>query len=46
MLLDRHGDLKITDFEFAKEFPDITWRMGGTPGNLAPEVVSSKGYNK
>ncbi|RJE20888.1 camp-dependent protein kinase [Aspergillus sclerotialis] len=46
LLLDRHGHLKITDFGFAKECPDITWTLCGTPDYLAPEVVSSKGYNK
>ncbi|KAF2218199.1 kinase-like domain-containing protein [Elsinoe ampelina] len=46
LLLDRHGHLKITDFGFAKEVPDITWTLCGTPDYLAPEVVSSKGYNK
>ncbi|KAI4740276.1 Pkinase-domain-containing protein [Aureobasidium sp. EXF-12298] len=46
LLLDRNGHLKITDFGFAKEVPDITWTLCGTPDYLAPEVVSSKGYNK
>ena len=46
LLLDRHGHVKITDFGFAKEVPDITWTLCGTPDYLAPEVVSSKGYNK
>lgn len=46
LLLDRHGHIKITDFGFAKEVPDITWTLCGTPDYLAPEVVSSKGYNK
>jgi protein kinase A len=46
LLLDRHGHLKITDFGFAKEVPDITWTLCGTPDYLAPEVVASKGYNK
>ncbi|KAI9679615.1 MAG: camp-dependent protein kinase catalytic subunit [Trizodia sp. TS-e1964] len=46
LLLDRHGHLKITDFGFAKEVPDNTWTLCGTPDYLAPEVVSSKGYNK
>ncbi|PGH30636.1 AGC/PKA protein kinase [[Emmonsia] crescens] len=45
LLLDRHGHLKITDFGFAKEVKDITWTLCGTPDYLAPEVVSSKGYN-
>lgn len=46
LLLDRHGHLKITDFGFAKKVTDITWTLCGTPDYLAPEVVSSKGYNK
>ncbi|KIN07442.1 hypothetical protein OIDMADRAFT_150987 [Oidiodendron maius Zn] len=46
LLLDRYGHLKITDFGFAKKVPDITWTLCGTPDYLAPEVVSSKGYNK
>lgn len=45
LLLDRHGHLKITDFGFSKKVPDITWTLCGTPDYLAPEVVSSKGYN-
>ncbi|EEQ31347.1 cAMP-dependent protein kinase catalytic subunit [Microsporum canis] len=46
LLLDKNGHLKITDFGFAKEVRDITWTLCGTPDYLAPEVVSSKGYNK
>ena len=46
LLLDRHGQIKITDFGFAKDVPDITWTLCGTPDYLAPEVVASKGYNK
>ncbi|EXJ89581.1 AGC/PKA protein kinase [Capronia epimyces CBS 606.96] len=46
LLLDRHGHIKITDFGFAKDVPDITWTLCGTPDYLAPEVVASKGYNK
>lgn len=46
LLLDRHGHVKITDFGFAKDVPDITWTLCGTPDYLAPEVVASKGYNK
>ncbi|KAH8589364.1 kinase-like domain-containing protein [Bisporella sp. PMI_857] len=46
LLLSRDGHLKITDFGFAKKVPDITWTLCGTPDYLAPEVVSSKGYNK
>src|SRR5271169_5780195 len=46
LLVDRHGHIKITDFGFAKDVPDITWTLCGTPDYLAPEVVASKGYNK
>ncbi|CZR54487.1 related to cAMP-dependent protein kinase type 2 [Phialocephala subalpina] len=46
ILLDRHGHLKLCDFSFAKEIEDITWTLCGTPDYLAPEVLSSKGYNR
>ena len=46
LLLDRHRNVIITDFGFAKRVPDKTWTLCGTPDYLAPEVVSSKGYNK
>ncbi|KAL3423854.1 cAMP-dependent protein kinase type 2 [Phlyctema vagabunda] len=46
ILLSRHGHLKLCDFGFAKEVPDITYTLCGTPDYLAPEVISSKGYNK
>lgn len=46
ILLGADGHLKITDFGFAKWVPDVTWTLCGTPDYLAPEIVSSKGYNK
>lgn len=46
ILLASDGHVKITDFGFAKWVPDVTWTLCGTPDYLAPEIVSSKGYNK
>lgn len=34
------------DFGFAKEVPDQTWTLCGTPDYLAPEIVLSKGYGR
>lgn len=54
LLLDNRGYLKVIDFGFAKRFPylkngqryDKTYTLCGTPEYLAPEVVTSKGYDK
>jgi len=46
ILIDRHGHLKLCDFGFAKIVQDKTWTICGTPDYLAPELVSSKGYDK
>lgn len=44
MLLDADGNLKLTDFGFAKELPGAkrTYTLCGTPDYLAPEVILNK----
>jgi protein kinase A/protein kinase X len=39
LLIDRDGHVKITDFGFAKEVPDKTYTLCGTPEYLAPEII-------
>ncbi|AOA61317.1 cAMP-dependent protein kinase type 2 [Komagataella phaffii CBS 7435] len=46
ILLDRHGHIKITDFGFAKQVETVTWTLCGTPDYIAPEVITTKPYNK
>jgi len=46
VLLDSKGQLKITDFGFAKRVKDRTWTLCGTPEYLAPEVIQSKGQSR
>lgn len=46
LLIDSQGHIKVTDFGFAKEVPDVTWTLCGTPDYLAPEIIQSKGYGK
>ncbi|RKP09664.1 kinase-like domain-containing protein [Thamnocephalis sphaerospora] len=46
LLLSESGNVKITDFGFAKHVPDVTWTLCGTPDYLAPEIIQSKGYGK
>ncbi|KAJ4460683.1 putative cAMP-dependent protein kinase type 1 [Paratrimastix pyriformis] len=46
LLLDANGQLKITDFGFAKEVPDVTFTLCGTPEYLAPEIILNSGHSK
>ncbi len=46
LLIDALGNIKITDFGFAKNVPDVTWTLCGTPDYLAPEIIQSKGYGR
>lgn len=46
LLIDSQGNIKITDFGFAKNVPDVTWTLCGTPDYLAPEIIQSKGYGR
>jgi serine/threonine protein kinase len=38
-LIDKEGHVKITDFGFAKEVPEKTYTLCGTPEYLAPEII-------
>ena len=46
VLIDKYGHVKLTDFGFAKEVPDRTFTLCGTPEYLAPEIIQSKGHGK
>ncbi|KAI9099282.1 kinase-like domain-containing protein [Phlyctochytrium arcticum] len=46
LLIDARGNIKITDFGFAKHVPDVTWTLCGTPDYLAPEIIQSRGYGR
>jgi len=46
LVLDQRGYCKITDFGFAKNVPDKTFTLCGTPDYLAPEIVTGQGHGK
>jgi len=46
LLLDINGNLKITDFGFAKQVEYRTWTLCGTPEYIAPEILLNKGHGK
>ena len=46
LLLDNDGNLKITDFGFAKHVELRTWTLCGTPEYIAPEILLNKGHGK
>lgn len=43
LLIDYKGNVKLTDFGFAKRVSDVTFTMCGTPEYLAPEIIANKG---
>jgi len=46
VLIDKKGNLKLTDFSFAKKIEGKTYTMCGTQEYLAPEVImNSQGYS-
>ncbi|KAJ0979228.1 hypothetical protein J5N97_014702 [Dioscorea zingiberensis] len=47
LLLDEHGDLKVTDFGLSAlqpSNPSVLHTLCGTPAYVAPEILSKKGY--
>lgn len=48
-MIDKEGNIKITDFGFAKKLDkDRTFTLCGTPEYLAPEIIKGTklGYGK
>lgn len=39
LLIDVKGNLKLTDFGFAKQIESWTYTLCGTPEYLAPEIL-------
>lgn len=46
LLIDVQGNLKLTDFGFAKIIESRTYTLCGTPEYLAPEILLQKGHGK
>jgi serine/threonine protein kinase len=46
LLIDAHGQLKLTDFGFAKHVEARTYTLCGTPEYIAPEILLNKGHGK
>lgn len=44
ILLDHTGNIKLTDFGFAKKVDYRTWTLCGTPEYIAPEILLNKGH--
>jgi serine/threonine protein kinase len=49
ILIDENGHIKLIDFGFSKKLKNIkkdrAFTNCGTPGYLAPEVVTGQGYS-
>lgn len=46
LLIDETGNLRLTDFGFAKVIKKRTYTVCGTPGYIAPEILTNKGHGK
>ncbi|KAK4879698.1 hypothetical protein RN001_007844 [Aquatica leii] len=48
LMLDPKGNLKLTDFGFAKKLESTgrTYTFVGTPEYMAPEIILNRGYDK
>jgi len=46
ILVAQTGELKLTDFGFAKYIKYRSWTLCGTPEYLAPEIILEKGHGK
>ena len=46
LLIDQSGNLKLTDFGFAKIIEKRTYTVCGTPAYIAPEILLNKGHGK
>jgi len=46
VLLDLEGNIRITDFGFAKRIENRTFTLCGTPEYIAPEIILGTGHGK